>query len=160
MHVGMNKSPTAPPPDEALPFAPEEFAAVYDLVARASRLIRARRAAGLDFKGADDAVAAGRARGAILADAFAPVRERYKGDAEKYHGAVHRMTALAKLIRGSTINEWLTVTGDGVAVHKAVLHTAAIMPLTREGEFSPGEFIEEVKRRVGGAPPRERQQAE
>lgn len=136
------------PPEEASFFEPEEFAKIYNLVSRSSKLLAARRRAGLNVKGGDDSAAVTSARGATLSQAFSVVWERYEGDPIKYHSAVHRMTALAKLIKSSHLNKWIRVTGEGVAVHKAVLAAAAVMPLNRKCEFSVADFLNEVETRV------------
>jgi hypothetical protein len=134
------------PPEKAITFEPEEFAIVYNLVARASLALAARRGAGLGVKGGDDAGVSSSARGAVLGAAFGPVRERYKGDPVRYDSAVHRMTALAKLLKGPHLRQWTRVTKEGVAVDKAVLAAAAVMPLSERCEFQVGDFVEEVKR--------------
>lgn len=134
------------PPEEAITFEPEEFAVVYNLVARASLALAARRRAGLGVRGDDPRVSSG-ARGAVLGAAFEPVRERYEGDPVKYDGTVHRMTALAKLLKGPHLRQWTNVTNEGVAVDRAVLAAAAVMPLNERCEFHLDDFVEEVRRR-------------
>jgi len=146
----MKSEPDVPPPEDAVSFAPEEFGLVYSLIAHSSRRIAARSKPGLKVTGGDDASVAGQARGAALGDAFAPVRERYEGDPVSYHSAVHRMVALAKMMRSSRLDEWRRVTKEGVAVHGAVLAAAATVRLTKNCEFDEGEFLEEVKRRASG----------
>lgn len=111
--MGMKSETVITPPEEAITFEPEEFAAVYNLVARASLTLAARRWAGLGIRGGDGPRVSRGARGAVLGAAFEPVRERYKGDPVKYDSAVHRMTALAKLLRGAHLRQWTTVSVEG-----------------------------------------------
>lgn len=84
----------------------------------------------------------------MLSTAFEPVREQYEDDPVRCHSAVHRMTALAKLLRGPHLRQWTRVTKEGVAVDKAVLAAVAVLPLSKRCEFRVGDFIEEVKRRA------------
>lgn len=146
--IGMKSESEIIPPEEAITFEPEEFAAVYNLVARVSLMLAARRRASLGVRGGDDPRVSRGARGTVLGAAFEPVRERYKGDPVRYDSAVHRMTALAKLLKGPHLRQWTTVSVEGVAVNKAVLAAAAVTPLDDKCEFRVVEFIEELKRRA------------
>lgn len=144
----MNDETDIAPPEEAVAFEPEEFAVVYDLVARASLVLAARHRTGLSARAGDDTRVSRDARGAVLNAAFEPVRERYEGDPVKYDSAVHRMTALAKLLKGPHLRQWTRMTNEGVAVDMAVLAAAAAMPLNERCEFRLDDFVEEVKRRL------------
>jgi hypothetical protein len=148
----MSSKNDIPLPEEAVAFEPAEFAVAYHLLAQASRELAARRKTGLKVTGGDDGQVAQKARGAILGDALSPLREHYKNDPAKFHSAAYRLTALAKLLRSSHLREWIRVTGEGVAVHGAVLAAAAILPLTRSGDFPIEDFLDEVNRRAGKTP--------
>jgi hypothetical protein len=144
----MNGEDQIPAYEDALTFEPSEFALAYESVARASMEIaaRRRREIGASITGGDSSEAAQRARGETLANAFAPLRERYKDDDEKYYSLVHRLIALAKLLKSWHFKDYVQSSADGVKVNHAVLAAAAGVRLTRQGEFSVDSFLKEVKR--------------
>jgi hypothetical protein len=148
----MNGEDRIPACEDALAFEPSEFASAYESVARASMEIaaRGRREIGASITGGDSPEEAQRARGKTLANAFAPLRERYKDEDEKYYSLVHRLIALAKLLKSGHLKGYVHSSAEGIKVHRAVMAAAASVKLTREGEFPVEFFLKEVKRHSAG----------
>lgn len=136
--------------EDALPFEPEEFSLAYELLARASAGITARRRSqlGASITGGDTPGDATRARGAVLSDAFEPLRECYGDGTVRYYSAVHRLTALARFIKGGHLGRRVRSDARGVRLDPAVLAAAATVRLTCAGEFPAEEFLREIERRA------------
>jgi hypothetical protein len=75
------------------------------------------------------------------------MKERYsEHDKAKYVGAASRILALIRLVEDGKLSQWVKESGDDtIEIHTALVHAAALVRLTKNGTFPPGEFVNKVK---------------
>lgn len=69
---------------------------------------------------------------------------RYQEDHQQYHAISHRIYALTNLIGTKTLKGWCKRIAGGYDVHDAVIDAAAVVMMTKDGEFPPDTFLREV----------------
>ena len=139
-------------PRELVPINPVEFMGLF----RRAMLAGAKKISspdptkyGLSIKMSDGTVQHLSPTDIPMNRAALAIREEYGNDLDMFKSIMFRIMALMKILQEGRLRKWRKSDPDcheSELIHPAVLHAAAILPLNREGWFSPTLMTREVAR--------------